>query len=169
MNTYLDTSAVISPCDRYRYVLRRRWAEGGKTLLWLLHNPSKASATIDDHTVRKGVGFSQRWGFNAMVFANLFAVRATDPQVVFMLGLVPSIGPENDHWLDLLIGEHEHVILAWGALNPTMVEARMPVLSGLLEKHHRTAWCLGTSKGGQPLHPLTLGYDTPRQEVHYES
>ncbi len=165
---YLDTSAVISPCEQYRYVLRRRWAEGGRTLLWCLINPSTADAARDDHTVRKGVGFSQRWGFNAMVFANLFAYRATDADKLLTPKL-DIIGPDNDHWLDLLIGQHEHVILAWGAHHPHLVETRMPALTALLEKHHRSVWCLGTNNGGSPKHPLKLGYDTPRERIAWEA
>lgn len=164
---FLESSAVISPCERYRYVLRRRW-KPGPTILWILHNPSVADAIIPDPTLRKGVGFSDRWGFGALVYGNLFALRATDSKEVPKAGLVAAIGPENDHWLDLLIGEHEHVILAWGALNPKMVEQRMPALAALLEKHHRAVWCLGTSQHGQPLHPLMLGYDTERQVIHHE-
>ncbi len=164
---FTESSAVISPCERYRYVLRRRWAEGGKTLLWILINPSTADASKNDPTVKKGAGFSQRWGFNALVFANLFAFRSTDARGLLEPGL-DIIGPQNDHWLDLLIGEHEHVILAWGAHHPQLVEKRMPSLVEIMGKHKRTAWCLGTSQRGQPLHPLMLGYKTPRQEVRYE-
>lgn len=165
--TYLEQSAVISPCEKYRYVLRRRW-KPGPTILWLLHNPSKATADKDDPTVRKGVGFSDRWGFGALVFGNLFALRATESDEVPAAGIVGAIGPENDHWLDLLIGEHESVILAWGSLNPKMVDERMPSLAKLLAKHHRAVWCLGTSQGGQPFHPARLGYDRERQLIHYE-
>jgi len=161
---YLDASAVISPCEQYRYVLRRRWADDGRTLLWILINPSTADAEKDDLTVKKGVGFSRQWGFNAMAFCNLFAYRSTDADALLTPGL-DIVGPQNDHWLDLLIGEHADVILAWGAHHPHLVELRMPTLTAILEKYHRSVWCLGTTNGGQPRHPARLGYATPREQI----
>lgn len=167
MTNYLDTSAVISPCERYRYVLRRRWAEGGNTLLWLLLNPSIADHLKDDQTVRKGVGFSRLWGFSALAFGNIFTLRSTDPRGVVAAGLQAANGPDSDHWLDLMIAEHEHVMLAWGGSIPKLVEARSPAVVEILKRHHRKAWCLGLTDSGQPKHPVMLGYDTPRELIEW--
>jgi hypothetical protein len=120
---YLDdtyTTANLSPCGTYRYTLRRRWAEGGPAVLWILLNPSTADATKDDPTVRKGVGFSQRWGFNALTFVNLFAYRATDADKLLTPGL-DIVGPDNDSWLELMVATHPTIILAWGAHHPRLV------------------------------------------------
>ncbi len=163
----IDTSHVISPCEAYRYVLYRRWAEGGKTLLWVLLNPSRAEATVRDQTDKKGVGFSKLWGFNAYRFVNLFAYRSTKTHGVTDVGLAKAIGPENDHWLDLMIAEHEHVMLAWGGSIPKLVNARVPAVAEILARHHRKAWCLGLTDTGQPKHPVMLGYDTPREPVEW--
>lgn len=167
--TFLDASAVLSLCEQYRYVLGRRWREGAPTVLWLGLNPSVAEGVVNgevkgDHTVTKMVGFSNQWGFGALALGNLFAYRSTDADKLLTAGL-DIVGPQNDHWLDRLIGEHEHIILAWGAHHPHLVESRMPALNKILEKHRRSVWCLGTNTGGQPKHPLRLAYDTPREPV----
>ena len=55
-----------------RWVLIRRgdtgeWALPGGTLEW-------------GETLRKGIGFAQRWGAGSVEFVNLYAYRATDPK-----------------------------------------------------------------------------------------
>ena len=165
----IETSAVVSPCENYRYTLHRRWAEGGETLLWILLNPSKADATVRDMTDKKGVEFSKQWGFNAYRFGNLFAYRSTKTWGVTNVGFDVAIGPENDHWLDLMIAEHEHVILAWGGSIPKLVNARVPAVAKILARHNRKTWCLGLTETGQPMHPVMLGYDTPRELIAWDA
>lgn len=169
---YLDASAVVSRCEQYRYVLYRQWDAALPTILWLGLNPSVARGlddngnAVDDHTVRKVVGFSHRWGFGAFTLGNLFGYRSTDADALLVPGR-DIVGPKNDEWLDLLIEGHQHIILAWGAHHPNLVESRMPALTAILARHHRVAWCLGTNRGGQPKHPLMLGYDTPREPIEW--
>lgn len=161
MTEYIDTSAAISPCGIYRYSLRRRWALLGGSVLWILLNPSTASADVDDPTLRKGVGFSQRWEFASLTFANLFALRSTDARGLLMAP--DPVGPLNDAYLGRMIQSHTTIICAWGAHYPEITKPRAARVAALLAKYGRTAQCLGLTKGGQPRHPLMLGYDTPRE------
>ena len=41
-------TAKISPCGQYRYRLGRLWDESLPVCLWIMLNPSKADADIDD-------------------------------------------------------------------------------------------------------------------------
>jgi len=72
-------SAVLSDCGTYRYSLTRRWSPG-PLLGWVMLNPSRADALVDDPTIRRCVGFARRWGFAGIVVRNLYALRATDPR-----------------------------------------------------------------------------------------
>src|SRR6185437_4878200 len=76
----LRRSASISECGRYRYWLRRSWGHGGngKTVSFIMLNPSMADAEQDDPTLRRCMGFAQGWGFSTLSVHNLFALRATD-------------------------------------------------------------------------------------------
>ena len=67
--------AVISECGTYRYRLHRG---EGRTLMFLMVNPSTADAEQDDATIRKCLGFAERNGFGRIVVGNLFAYRAKD-------------------------------------------------------------------------------------------
>ncbi len=168
MVDFIDTSADLSPCGLYRYTLMRRWKPGGKRVLWILLNPSTATAETDDQTQKKGVGFSDQWGFNAMLFVNLFAYRSTDAKAL-KTPKVDIVGPENDAWISTMLCLHDDVILAWGAHYPKLTAPRAARVAELLKLHNREAWCLGITKNGQPKHPLTLGYNTPRERIDWEA
>jgi hypothetical protein len=165
---YIDTSADLSLCGTYRYTLMRRWRPGGKRLLWVLLNPSTADAVVEDQTQKKGVGFSDRWGFNAMLFVNLFAFRATKPKVLART-YGDIIGPDNDLWLRAMISMHEDIVLAWGAHYPKLTAPRAERVAAMLKDCKREAWCLGITKNGQPAHPVMLGYNTPRERINWEA
>ena len=70
------SSAVISPCETYRYRLDRRVAPGEVCFAYFGVNGSTATADEDDHTVRKWNGFTVRNGGSRYVVGNAFAYRA---------------------------------------------------------------------------------------------
>src|ERR1051326_3107500 len=78
----------------YRYTLTRAWNDGKDRLLFIMLNPSTATAEIFDPTVRRCYGWARDWDFGALEVCNLYALRSTDPKG---LGLVSDpVGPEND-------------------------------------------------------------------------
>lgn len=78
--TYLESSADVSACGRYRYWLSRRLSMGERTILFVGLNPSTADAALDDPTIRRCVGFARAWGFDWLFMGNVNAFRSTDPK-----------------------------------------------------------------------------------------
>lgn len=157
MIAYLDKSAVISACGRYRYRLTRTW-EASKPVLGVgMLNPSTADGEQDDPTIRKVVGFADRWGFGGILIANLFAWRATDPKA--LRGVIDPIGPENDLRIAEVAAATHQFVAGWGALNgpPWLRHRADRVLRGLTETVDVYAFRI-TSKG-MPEHPLYLPGD----------
>ena len=73
--------ALISPDQRFRYWLLRRWSPG-PLLVWVMLNPSTATPYLDDATIRKVRGFSKRLGYGGFVVVNVWAFRTKDPKVL---------------------------------------------------------------------------------------
>lgn len=153
------STAIISPCQTYRYSLTREWEASGPRVLWVMLNPSVADALIDDPTIRRCINFSMRWewrgfGFGSLEVANLFAYRATDPKDMAAAKArgVDIVGPENDKHIADAASRASLVIAAWGA--DKLAPLRSVLIRKLVAPHELR--CLGKSKGGAPKHPLYL-------------
>jgi len=143
-----ERSAVLSDCGTYRYLLTRRWSEG-PLLGWVMLNPSRADALVDDPTIRRCVGFARRWGFAGIVVRNLYALRATDPRE--LLHHPDPVGPDNHTHLDAAAGD-ALTVCAWGARGGT----RGGDVAAQLDERGAHLVCLGLTLGAQPRHPLRL-------------
>jgi len=155
-------AAVISDCGTYRYSLRRTWNDDSRGVLWVMLNPSTADASKDDPTIRKVCGFTRQWCFGDALVCNLFAFRATDPkelQRAHKRG-VDIIGPENLEHLRKWSQRAQRIVVAWGA-HAEPYDATVDRVMTVLRSHNHQLYCLGTSKSGQPRHPLMLAYSTP--------
>lgn len=153
----LFTGWVVS--SPYRYTLGRRWAPGGRLVLFVMLNPSTADTETDDPTIRRCIGFGRREGYAGLRVVNLFAWRATKPES--LLGATDPVGnPETDRCVGAQARECDGVVVAWGAWGarfPSRVEA----VCAILTRHHEQLWCLGHTKSGQPRHPLFVAKDEP--------
>lgn len=150
----MSGSALLSDDRRYRYYLTRRWGPG-LSVAWLMLNPSTADADTDDPTLRKVVGFTRAWGYNACAVVNLYGVRSALPAVLLDSGGGDPVGPDNDRWVEHFAGSAAMVVVAFGAhraARPRAVELLplLPDVGGL--------WCIGTNADGSPLHPCRAGY-----------
>lgn len=149
----LTRSAEISDCGKYRYWLRRTWQAGGngKTCTFIMLNPSTADAMIDDPTIRRCMKFVQDWGYSTLSVRNLFSYRATDPDELEKVE--DPVGPQGD--MNILAAHNtDLLIVAWGAFVPAKRDKRVLELLAGKELH-----CLGTTKAGQPRHPLYVKGD----------
>lgn len=145
------TSAVISEDGLYRYELIRRWGTG-PLLEWIMLNPSTADGTHDDATIRRCIAFAKAWGYAGIVVHNLYAYRATKPDVLAQVA--DPIGPENADYLSNRIGAM--TVVAWGA-NPAVVGWFNGYPYDITKSIKRSAlYCLGVTASGQPRHPLYI-------------
>lgn len=154
---YGDT--LFDPARTYRYVLTRTWDAGKPPMVWVMLNPSTATGLVDDPTIGKVIRFARRDpAIGGIIVVNLFACRATKPAV--LRTAADPVGPMTDA---LLLRECAQpgrpVVLAWGAHGA--LHGRAAHVTGLLAAAGAVSWCLGTTKDGQPLHPLYLAADTP--------
>lgn len=157
--------AVLSDCGRYRYELARELGEGvladrAGTCLFVMLNPSTADASEDDPTIRRCIGFAERWGFERLTVGNLFALRSTDPKE--LLGADDPVGPDNDQHLGELMAEADLIIAAWGASTRQVTAHREAQFIKACRLFGFSLSCLGLTKERLPRHPLYLKGDAER-------
>ncbi len=146
-------TALFSECGTYRYLLTRKVRSEitvVKRCLFIMLNPSTADAESDDPTLKRCMGFSQRWGMTYLHVVNLFAMRATDPKRLFSAG--DPVGPENDGVITTEVTNADLIIAAWGnygAFNGRAEDVRTIISRHGIGLHH-----LGLNLTGQPRHPL---------------
>jgi hypothetical protein len=153
-------NATLSPCRKYRYLLTRAWGENGRIVTWIMLNPSTADADVDDPTIRRCMGFTQRLGADALVVVNLFGYRATDPGELVEVGGDDAVGPDNGGNVRAACNMGETIIAAWGALKNPLRGAAGEIVA-LIRKGGYALKCLGKTKDGSPRHPLYVRADAP--------
>ena len=143
----------------YRYVLIERWNEHllRRVVVWICLNPSRASQTFTDPTLRKIIAFSQAWGFTELRIVNLFAYRSPSPAV--MWAVRDPIGPKNNRWLRRMVNGADLVIAGWGA--DDRFQKRATQVLKILGPNVKLR-CLRKTKYGYPGHPLWIRLDTHR-------
>lgn len=151
--TGMYRAAVISADHRYRYSLIRRWADTGPVVCFVMLNPSRADAEVDDNTIRRCIGFARAWGASALRVLNLYAYRSPYPRDLWTAA--DPVGPENDAALTRAAQRAQDrgwpLIAAWGGnARPDRVAAVL-ALSGMTALQ-----ALGVTRSGAPRHPLYL-------------
>jgi hypothetical protein len=157
-------AAVVSACGLYRYRLTRPVVDGDdRRCLFVMVNPSTADASADDATIRKCVGFTRRWGYGWLDVVNLFAWRSTDVRAL-PVDVATAVGPDNDRHIRDAVDVAATVVLAWGdrAKIHRALRGRIEDVLAIVLRDAPRAVCLGRTKGGDPNHPLMLGYATER-------
>lgn len=155
-------NALLSEDGVYRYWLSRTWSPA-PVVLWIMLNPSTATAHEDDNTIRKCQKFARSWGYGGIYVANIFALRSRDPRA--LLEHPDPIGPENDRRLlelanvqgslpGLNSGQTFPIIAAWGAHG--LIGGRGPEVRRMFQEAGRKLYYLRLTKSGHPWHPLYL-------------
>lgn len=161
-----ESWAILSEDDVYRYALGRMWNALLPVVLWLLHNPSKATHEVTDTTLTRVVRFSRLWGFGRCVILNPFAYRATDPHELPLAA--DPVGPLNDEVLRGLLAPHPEaprLVAGWGKVAKAL-QPRIPQVVAAVARTGRPMHCLGLNGDGSPRHPLRIAYTTPVVPVH---
>ncbi len=152
---FMDNEATLSECRRFRYSLRRTWDRERPRLGWIMLNPSTADETEDDPTIRRCIGFADRWGFGGIEVCNVFPIRSTDPSILNDFDVRNDHQHENRDAIRSLVVRCHSVMFAWGSnKHATLTASRHVVLCRI----HR-AWCLDRTKEGHPKHPLYVRGD----------
>lgn len=150
----------------YRYELHRwrpgldeddYWLDETTTVMFIMLNPSTATADEDDPTIRRCMGFAWRWGFDHLVVTNLFAMRATSPKS--LKAAEDPVGVGNDSIITGWANKVDMVVAAWGTHGGYQVRD-LKVLSLLKTTVSDEIWALGLTSIGRPRHPLYLANDT---------
>ena len=160
MSLYHERSAIVSDDELYRYLLTRG-TPARDFILWIMLNPSVADDIIDDPTIKKVCGFSERWKFSYLKVVNLFALRSTDPRNL-LLHANPE-GPDNDRHLQEQIRDAHTIICAWG--NHGILRDRDLAVRQMIADAGKTPSCLKLNKElapgrRAPQHPLYIPYET---------
>lgn len=155
-------SAVLSPCGLYRYRLERQVGMTGPVYAFFGINPSTADANVDDATVRKWIGFTKVWGGSRFIVGNVSPYRATDVKALARLTRWLDIGRENTRHILAMTSEADILVPCWGDRGkvPRVMHDEIDGLLSLLLGTRKPVMHLGLTKGGDPKHPLMLGYDT---------
>jgi|SRR5665213_1470774 len=148
------SGAVFSPCRRYRYVLWRTWDDQLPRVNLVGLNPSTADELSDDPTMRRCRQFAADWGFGGFIMTNLFAFRATKPDI--LKSTAEPVGAHNDQWLAIAASEADVVVFAWG-VSGSLYERDTAVIGQI----GAGAQCIALTKHRHPAHPLYLPSGLP--------
>jgi hypothetical protein len=150
-------SARLSACGTYRWTLSRSWGQG-RTVCWILLNPSTADHARDDPTSRRVLHFTQAWGYHGLTIVNLYPFRS--PRVSecreWATGNVSPWLRRNIHHIRREVRAADRTIAAWGNNAWDRALVAEVVLAATGGGGHRLE-CLGTTRSGAPIHPGARG------------
>ena len=145
----MQSGAVIT--GNYRYLLWREWNSNFKTVSFIMLNPSRADAQVNDPTITRCINFASSWGYGRLEVVNLFAYRTPKPSLLKQV--TEPIGKDNDRFILESVDRSERVILAWG--NHGKWKKQDTYTLELLKQYNHL-YSLGITKRGCPRHPLYL-------------
>lgn len=148
------SGALFSEDNRFRFALWRIWDDSLAALLFIGLNPSRAGDVQDDPTVRRLIGFAKSWGYGGLFVANLSAFVTPDPKELWpCLELSKTMNDAAIKLMRILCGA---AVVGWGHFGKDAGTRPAEVLA-LIGK---PVYCMGTTKDGEPKHPLYLRADT---------
>ncbi len=154
-------TAVMSPCEAYRFRLSRVWSDFWPRCAWLMLNPSTADAEKDDPTIRRLIAWAEAWGYGGIDVVNVYPFRTSKPAELWRwLALTNRDASAAQAMVDNL--EHVRVVAADCALRlvgfGSEAGERQPhATRTALDVFRDGAFCLGSNSKGWPLHPMARG------------
>ncbi len=147
------SGAVFAEGRSHRLYLWRRWNKEKPWVMFIGLNPSTADERLNDPTIRRCIGFAERWGYGGMFMCNVFTLVSTDPQ---KLNTEVPIVREAYLALRLIRDRCQDAVAAWGALITRARAGEERVER--IKRDLSPLYCLGKTKAGHPKHPLYLPY-----------
>lgn len=157
----MDNRVVFSDCEQYRYSLARTWGDIGRTINFLMLNPSTANEVANDPTVERCMRRAFSLGYGRMVITNIFALRSTDPRGLRAVN--DPVGPWNMETIASWAMQAETVVCAWGVHGKYRGQGDRVLR--LLREHDVRPVALRLTKEGIPRHPLYLPYNCGFVEI----
>lgn len=161
--------AILDETQQYRYWLLREWDASLPKMVFVMLNPSTADADVDDATIRRCINFAKASDYGSIQVVNLFAFKATKPELLRDKNIEP-IGDRNDKYILDTCRNSDIVIAAWGVNGK--LNSRNAYVERLIGTNTYDLHCLGVSTEGHPRHPLfvrsdvkPLLYKTKFQEI----
>lgn len=159
-----ESPATFSADRLHRYTLTRvltpPMLATGRTLrrcLFVMLNPSTATDTVDDPTIRRCKGFATSWGYDRLMVVNLFSLRSTDPKALY--GDDGAEGDPENLTTILTVAEQAHLIVCgWGAHGS--LRGRGVRVARELRAAGWQPRALKLTRDGHPGHPLYLRGDS---------
>lgn len=156
---FCRSTADFSRDRTYRYSLTRQWGDG-RTVNFVMLNPSTADEYANDPTVERCQRRAVEWGFDGLIVTNLFAMRATDPRTLWVVD--DPVGPRNDEALIASALDAKLIICAWG--NHGSRAGRSRFVAVMLRNLGKPLHILRLARSGEPWHPLYLPYSVKPRE-----
>ena len=147
-----NSVANFSDCQHYRWDLIRDFSQGHGTLNFIMLNPSTANEMFNDPTVARCENRTLNMGFNRMIVTNIFAFRATDPDI--MRSQHDPVGIHNDEAITRHANDADMIICAWGNHGQFLNRGRH--VKRLLDQLNCPLHYLKMNGCGEPAHPLYL-------------
>lgn len=147
-----NNGALISMCEKYRFQLWRIWDDSLPKVLFVMHNPSKADANVNDPTVKRCIGFAKSWGYGGIYIGNISAYRATNPKDLNDIPvheLFVKSNMQNIKWMAEKCSLH---VLAHGVPHKKL----RPWVTYSYDLNHIKFHVIEMTKSGFPGHPLFL-------------
>ncbi len=158
---------LFSECGSYRWILKREFSTGKKTIVFIGLNPSKANSVNNDRTLIRIINFCSRWNYKNIYVINLFGLISKSPYKLSKSH--DPIGKKNN-LITLKVLEFWRknincdLWLGWGDKGKLYRRDREVLklirnISNLKSKennHSKRIFCLGLSKKGSPRHPLYM-------------
>lgn len=168
-NDSVGRGAILSEDGEHRLLAERRCELSGLSLAyrrtagWLMCNPSRADAEIDDPTVGRVMGHSLRYRCYRQLIGNMWTRRTPYPKDLWKS--LKDRPPDALEWANnsttlFMIGAQcDLLVVAFGAepgrRYPDEVRAALDAFR--LAVPDLPLMCLGTTGDGWPLHPLARG------------
>ena len=146
---------AYSPTPSSGSSILRTYSE--RRCLFVMLNPSTATDTVDDPTIRRCSRFAASWGFDRLMVVNLFSLRSTDPRALYVDETAEG-DPENLTTILTVARDAHLIVCAWGAHGS--LRGRAEAVARELRAAGRQLHVLKLTKDGHPGHPLYLRGDS---------
>ncbi len=154
------SGAVMDASRKYRFLLWRFWNDSPRVLFVGL-NPSTANELQNDPTIRRCLGFAEKWGYGGMYFCNLYSYVSTDPR---LLSSEEALHRANLPAIMMATSLSVLTVAAWGD-GVKLVKNGQSVAEHIKELIE-PSMCFGLTRRGNPKHPLYLSIDAQLVDYH---